>query len=289
MNGKHVASTLLVVGLLALWMVATAVVFAQQDLRDMAILGWALAAAVVATALANPFRWSGIAAMVVGVAIYVGAQIHRTVVLLYSPLEPRSLLAFLPGSACLAVAALLGMVISRQMTAIRTQLERDAETIAELSRHDVLTGALKSSYADRLLNIEIERARRYQRPLSLLLLSADDWEDIVRDQGPDATTEILATAGKILMERLRTIDVVVRGNESNFLAILPETGAEGAQVVAERLCNAVTEGTGIRYRAGIAEFPNDGASREELVAEAEAALQFARQAGITVASHSLLR
>lgn len=288
MNGRQVALTLLTIGLLALWMIATAAVFALVELRDTALLGWSLAGAVVITSLARPFRGAAVAITLLAAAAYLGAQIHRMVVLQGLFPDLRYLLAMLPGIACLVVAGLLSAIVSRQLSRIRAQMEQDTAAVQELTRHDDVTGVLKDSYANRLLSLEIERARRYQRPLSVVLLAAEDWEAHFLDRGVEEADEKLATIGKLLVEGLRAVDVVARGGESRFLAILPETPAEGAQLAAERICETMAEKAGLQFRAGVAQFPDDGVSREELAAEAEAALQFARQAGITVASRSLL-
>jgi PleD family two-component response regulator len=86
----------------------------------------------------------------------------------------------------------------------------------------------------------------------------------------------------MLREMVRTLDRVVHYQEAEYLVILPETPLDGARIVAHRLAYAAKERLESEIRVGIAEFPTNGQTAEELIAEADAALTFARGADLSV-------
>ena len=225
---KSVAQMYLMTSLLVLWTIVAAAMFALLDLNETALLGWALTGFVILTSLARPFKGAGILAIVLAVVVFFGVQFDRILNLVQSGIG----LSYLPhafiGTFCFAIAGLLGGVVARRFLMIETQLEESAKIIDELTLYDTLTGTLKSVYGDKVLSEEIERSRRYDRPLSLVLLDADDWIAVVRERGKDGAMEALRVVSNVLMHGLRSIDTRIRYSESRFAIILPETKAEGA-------------------------------------------------------------
>ncbi|MCL5958934.1 MAG: GGDEF domain-containing protein [Chloroflexi bacterium] len=302
MNGKYDALTHLMIALLGLVCVGTAGAFSLLNMGDLAILAWALAGLLIAVTFARPFPAAGAVTTVIAVILFIGAQFYRMASamgigldLSYSALEstyfpamPNYLPIMFIGALCFTATGWLSDGVARQLVRIQAQLMQNRAVIRELTLHDDLTGTLKRVYADKALSEEIVRARRYSHNVSVVLLSADDWGGIVKDRGQDESLQALKMVGKLLRENLRTMDTVSRYDETGFVAILPETQRTGAQISAERLCQTVAERTSIHFRAGVAEFPGDAASKSELMSEAAAALKFARNADITVASHGLL-
>ncbi|MCL5263786.1 MAG: GGDEF domain-containing protein [Chloroflexi bacterium] len=287
-NEKQDALVPLLVSLLALWGIAAAGVFAQMDVADIALLGWAMTGVVIAASLARPFRGAGIVTSVLAAAIFFGIQVYRT----FSAVDAGLVANYYPlafaGALCFIVTGLLGEAVSRRLEKMEARLAHNATVIQELTLRDGLTGTLKSVYAERMLSEELERSRRYNHPMSIILFSTDDWQTIVKDRGSDEAAETLKMIGQALTQNLRNMDTVSRYQESRFLALLPETRLAGAQTTATRLCKTVAERASIQLRAGVAEFPSDAVSKHELIGEAEAALKFARSASVTVASRSLL-
>ena len=76
--------------------------------------------------------------------------------------------------------------------------------------------------------------------------------------------------------------------ERGFTVLLPHTPLNGAQIVAGKIVSAIEEATSAAIHAGIAEFPEDAATPDDLLREAEQALGFARLAKLKVASRTLL-
>ncbi len=278
----------LLVSLLVLASVAVAAVFAVLEAGAAAILGWALIGALLTTSMARPFRGAGVLATALGAVLFFGVQLYRSLSTAGSALELRQLAPGLEGALLLVGVGLLAEVIARRLQQVGEQMDQYAAAIQELTLRDGLTGTLKSVYADKLLAEEIERARRYHHNVSVVLLGPDDWPATVREQGREKAIEALGEVGQVILKGLRSMDAVSHREESRFLAILPETPVAGAQLVAERLCESVAAETGLRFRSGVAEFPDDAVSKDELIGEAEAALEFAQSARMTVASRNLL-
>lgn len=124
---------------------------------------------------------------------------------------------------------LLSALASQAVIAIKNaQLYEEAIT-------DSLTGLYHHKYFKLRINEEMERARRYQRPLSLLMLDLDHFKEINDCYGHQTGDAVLKRIADILRTKTRKVDIVARYGGEEFAIILPETGTQGAQVVAGRL------------------------------------------------------
>src|SRR5579885_22744 len=85
------------------------------------------------------------------------------------------------------------------------------------------------------LNYEVRRARRYKRDLSLILAAIDNLQEVSRLSGLGAENAIVLSAGRLLLESIRDVDIAGRCRDDTFGIILPETQIEGAEVAAQRL------------------------------------------------------
>jgi diguanylate cyclase (GGDEF)-like protein len=113
------------------------------------------------------------------------------------------------------------------------------EEIRTLSRHDGLTGVFNHASIVGELAAEIERAKRYDSPFSVILFDVDDFK-LVNDRcGHLAGDQVLKSVTKTMKENLRSIDRLGRYGGEEFLVILPETDIDKARLVAERLRVAV--------------------------------------------------
>ncbi|MGI5835407.1 MAG: GGDEF domain-containing protein [Chloroflexota bacterium] len=303
MNSKQTALTSIIVGVTVLWGLGAAAIIGALCPLYVAILGWVLLAAIFTSALASPFRNSGLVSAIICSLFFLAVQLYQTMFMIDPRIQPDNLtqnwlsntvvpILDIPKialiSICLVIAGLLGDILVRQIQRIKGQLEQDAAIIQELTVRDGLTGAVKRSYTEMMLTAEIERSRRYKRAFSVILLGPDDWPSVVRERGRDEAVETLRAISEVLLKGVRTMDIVSRYDESRFLIVLPETPSVGAANVADRLCREVMALTSVRFRSGMAEFPIDGAAKNELLDEAEAALEFARRTDINVATRSAL-
>ena len=105
----------------------------------------------------------------------------------------------------------------------------------EQARTDVLTGLDNRREFQRRLDEEIERARRYGRPLSLLMLDIDCFKAVNDTHGHPAGDEVLRVVAARIRAALRPTDHTARYGGEEFAVILPETAGAGAVTAAEHI------------------------------------------------------
>ncbi len=188
--------------------------------------------------------------------------------------------------ALLFLAAQAGQALEN---ALRLRQMRDLAVI------DELTGLYNRRYFQAALDREVQRARRYDRPLTLAIMDLDRFKSFNDLCGHPAGDRALASVGRILRTSLREVDIVARHGGEEFAVLLPETSARpgsGAQApfpFLERLRERVetTEFPGeeklpekrLTISIGVACFPDDAATAEELFQRADEALYASKAAG----------
>jgi diguanylate cyclase (GGDEF)-like protein len=105
----------------------------------------------------------------------------------------------------------------------------------EQGRRDRLTGCVNHQQCLETLDVELRRARRSGRPMSIVMFDIDHFKSINDDLGHLRGDEILRAVGAQLTRLLRVTDVSCRYGGDEFLIILPDTGAAGAELVAQTL------------------------------------------------------
>lgn len=111
--------------------------------------------------------------------------------------------------------------------------------LEELSKIDPLTGTFNRRHIFSILRSEFERAVRYERPLSVIMMDLDHFKKVNDAHGHIFGDEILKEVANIISYELRKQDLLGRYGGDEFVVILPETGLEGAKRVAERLRKAI--------------------------------------------------
>jgi len=101
--------------------------------------------------------------------------------------------------------------------------------------YDPLTSLYNRRSFEERLPGEFERAKRYNRPLALLLLDVDDFKQVNDTYGHDWGDAVLKEVGRVLRERTRKSDIAARYGGEEFVMILPEIEAEGARQAAEKI------------------------------------------------------
>jgi diguanylate cyclase (GGDEF)-like protein len=152
---------------------------------------------------------------------------------------------------------------------------------------DNLTGAYNRHYLDDFLNIELKRSQRYKRAMAVAMLDMDHFKQCNDDGGHLSGDRALREAVKLMSLGVRSVDLVARFGGEEFVIVMPETDAQGALEVAQRL-RALIEGHDfpcgkLTASIGVAswDFSNGSgpASVEEMLAQADQALFMAKQAG----------
>ena len=159
------------------------------------------------------------------------------------------------------------------------------DQVRSMAVSDPLTGLANYRRLISVLEAELDRSRRTQRPFSVVLLDMDGLK-LINDQFGHLTgSRALVRLGKILRSHSRAIDTAARYGGDEFALVLPEAGREiAARVVArvrERL-STETEPPPLSVSAGVAAFPEDGDTPEKLLAAADRALYRMKNRGTSV-------
>jgi diguanylate cyclase (GGDEF)-like protein len=154
----------------------------------------------------------------------------------------------------------------------------------EMAINDSLTGLHVRRYFMAKLQDEIHRTQRYKKSLSVVMGDLDKFKSINDKYGHTNGDEVLKAVGTYLQSSIRDVDSIGRYGGEEFIMFLPETGSDSAFILADRLRNGVAQlEVGnlppVTISLGIATFPVDGKSIEELVQKADAALYAAKENG----------
>jgi diguanylate cyclase (GGDEF)-like protein len=183
----------------------------------------------------------------------------------------------------------LGCIAARRFNVAQREQFRASILLQQLADRDPLTGCYNRRFLQKgLLNAELERARRYGTPLSVVLCDLDHFKRINDTYGHAAGDQVLADFAGLLLTLTRdTVDSVVRYGGEEFLLVLPQTDLAGAQALAERIRAAFADAPGATIKAtasfGIASVPAQApvlpASSEALIGAADAQLYAAKRGG----------
>ncbi len=163
-------------------------------------------------------------------------------------------------------------------------LRRRAEKRANI---DGLTEIFNHRYFQAQLGVEIGRADRYGRNLSLVMLDLDNFKAYNDTWGHQEGDKLLRWFAALCKRYIRNIDTLARYGGEEFVIILPETDRSEALAVAERIRETTEKHSlismganrGVTVSAGVATFPADGKTRHSLLLNADAALYYAKQQG----------
>ena len=159
------------------------------------------------------------------------------------------------------------------------------DQVRSMAVSDPLTGLANYRRLISVLEGELDRSRRTQRPFSVVLLDMDGLK-LINDQFGHLTgSRALVRLGKILRSHSRAIDTAARYGGDEFALVLPEAGREIATRVVARVrerLSAEEEPPGLSVSAGVAAFPEDGDSPEKLLAAADRALYRMKNRGTSV-------
>jgi diguanylate cyclase (GGDEF)-like protein len=140
--------------------------------------------------------------------------------------------------------------------------------LRDLALTDSLTGLANRRAYDERIEEELLRAQRMGRSLALLLLDVDHLKQMNDTFGHAAGDQLLRAVADVLRGRTRGIDLAARLGGDEFILLLPETDRAGAMVALERLMEGITEqrihGRTIQISAGVAVYPDDGRTEEDL-------------------------
>ena len=187
------------------------------------------------------------------------------------------------------MAALLGAQFGemrRRLRSRKRELEVALERIQELANRDSLTGLYNRRYAQELIDHHVHLKDRNGRPLAMTLIDLDHFKQVNDQYGHAVGDRVLQTFAQQARQATRDADIVARWGGEEFLIVMPETSADGAALLVERLREALSAvavsdavpALRIAFSAGITAH-RAGEHTDQTVHRADGALYEAKSAG----------
>jgi diguanylate cyclase (GGDEF)-like protein len=199
--------------------------------------------------------------------------------------------AVLSGSRIL-VGVILGalvLVAFALVVPLVRDLRQQHERAEEEAITDALTGLSNHRRFRQILGKEVERAKRFDRPLSVVMLDLDDFKAINDNHGHLQGDRVLREVGRVLRAESREVDEPARYGGEEFAIVLPETRIDGAMEVGERIrrqldnmrlsVDGTPDAITIRASVGVAGSPEQTLDVNSLIKAADGALYRAKQQG----------
>jgi len=190
----------------------------------------------------------------------------------------------------MAVLRISRAILDMERAALLAYQEKADTALAHVALDDPLTGLASQTYFARRLEDELQRARRQERPLALVLIDIDparparaadnghdphDPEEPIQAAGDGSSPQLFAM---LLRRQLRGIDLAAYRGARLFALLLVETGRDGASALLQRLRrDAAAQGTLPRFSAAMAVSPDDGLTADALLDRAAQELSQARR------------
>jgi diguanylate cyclase (GGDEF)-like protein len=190
-----------------------------------------------------------------------------------------------PGVFTEDVEQVLTILIENASVAFaRSLLFQKMERLATI---DGLTGLNNHRTFQELLGQEIERSRRYNRPLSLLLMDIDHFKTFNDTYGHPVGDLVLKEIAECIKKSIRLNDIPARYGGEEFVVIIPETNEQGSLMTAERIRSAIEMHTIISLERqlkvtvsiGCSAYPENAPSQQALIDTADKALYAAKKSG----------
>jgi diguanylate cyclase (GGDEF)-like protein len=180
--------------------------------------------------------------------------------------------------------------VLRSLAAQATLALENVDLHLQVSRQavtDELTGLANHGRFQELLDLEIEQVRRYHHPLGLIMLDIDNFKSINDTYGHQQGDVVLKRVAKVLADTSREADFPARYGGEEMALILPHTDLGGAYAIAERIRTGIegarvarNDGDGVlKVTASLGVASLTGGAKDELIADADAALYEAKRTG----------
>jgi len=167
------------------------------------------------------------------------------------------------------------------------KLQEKLTLVETLAHVDPLTGLSNRRRFESVLAAEFKRAKRYELPLSCLMLDIDHFKTVNDRHGHHAGDEVLRQTVKVIQNTIREVDLAARWGGEEFIILNPNTRKENALTVGEKICNAISRkllpciGNGnITASIGVAGIPHGELDTvDQLVHAADLAMYAAKKSG----------
>ncbi len=167
---------------------------------------------------------------------------------------------------------------------LRAEIERQRHQLLELASRDELTDLANRRRFNETIDLEVERANRYHRPITLVLFDLDSLKTVNDTHGHPTGDAAIRHIGACLRTEIRRFEVAARVGGDEFAVLLVDTNFDAGRIVAEKLRKRIADvpippaGT-VTVSAGVASLPAHAITSSDLVRVADEALYEAKNAG----------
>jgi diguanylate cyclase len=164
---------------------------------------------------------------------------------------------------------------------------RRVRAVTKEASTDTLTGLYNRSLLDKTLGRLLALSERDKRPLSILMVDLNEFKEANDRYGHQFGDEVLRQAAQAMVRAIRKSDFIFRYGGDEFLLILPETTADGAEKTAQKVKSNLIKSSlttpsggkyeGIQASVGIATYPKHALSDQALIKAADGAVYQAKE------------
>jgi len=157
----------------------------------------------------------------------------------------------------------------------------------DLATTDGLTKLFVRRYFQLMLDAEIQRSRRYNRPFSLAMIDIDNFKHFNDTYGHQLGDEVLRSVGRTIRKNTRNVDISARYGGEEFVIIFPETDLDAALIAAEKVRRCIEQieiphesgNLKVTISLGLAAFPRHAQDKDDLIKSADGALYVSKREG----------
>ncbi|TDO84360.1 diguanylate cyclase (GGDEF)-like protein [Halanaerobium saccharolyticum] len=187
-------------------------------------------------------------------------------------------------AAVLIISLIVIKFLHKASVKIVESLRKELEEKTKEAETDEMLGIYNRSKFNQELNREIDRAKRYNNSLSLIMIDIDYFKEFNDNFGHHVGDEILKKIVSIVREKIRKHDILARYGGDEFMLICPETELQEAEMLAERLNRAIDSyncehDNNLSCSFGVAEFKAGQNAKESLIKRVDQALYRAKDEG----------
>ena len=274
-----IASTRVIVSLLALTFGAASIAGLLLNPGQIHILFIALIMFVITSSLISPNIIITIIAIIAAIGAYAASLLTGL-----KPLGTSNDLII--GSSIFIITGFIAWLISRHLGNVEKTLARQSNLIEGLTMYEPSTGEIRKTYFQSIVDFELNRARRYKLPMSILAIQCTD-EGAAFHKPNGAPSTLRKDLIKQHQEMIRNVDRVGQGFDDEWFLLLSHTDGDGSQILANRLVQSAKDQLDAKITIGVATFPEDGTDANNMLTESRAALDFARLNAMPIVSRSI--
>jgi GGDEF domain-containing protein len=249
--------------LLVIWSMVGAYLLVNYT-PTLSLLGIALNIFVIIFSLTELFPYASWVSLVLAVGLFTGAG--------YSILNINQelLISSGVGAGVFILTAVICTIYAAQVRKVDEKYARLQQVTDSLVIYDRFTALMRWKFAQQSLSTEILRGRRYHNEVTVVMFDYRQRDQFTQED----LRRINKVVAEVLLDGIRT-DLDIAFINDHVGLILPETGTDGGMILTQRLLQRCNRRIDARVVAGLATFPDDAITEDEIIERAKTALQVA--------------